>query len=103
MFLCEKAIKTDTYAVRFALNTKRLRFSLGRFALTIFFRKNYFFDSRRTVRALEINKSIKYAKKVLILNTVLLLKIGTENGKVCYGKDTVDGLNSEPLMCSNLL
>jgi hypothetical protein len=103
VFLYEKSIKTDIYAARFALNTKRLRFSLGRFALTIFFRKNCFFDSRRTVRALEINQSIKYAKKVLLLNKVLLLKIETENGKVRYGKDTVSGLNSEPLLCSNLL
>jgi hypothetical protein len=71
--------------------------------LRFFSEKIIFSIVRRTVRALEINKSIKYAKKVLILNTVLLLKIVTENGKVCYGKDTVDGLNSEPLMCSNLL
>jgi hypothetical protein len=61
-----------------------------------FFQKELFFRQSQNGSRFGNNQSIKYAKNVLILNTVLLLKIVTENDKVRYGKDTVGGLNSEP-------
>jgi hypothetical protein len=84
-FLYEKAIKTDIYAVRFALialfSEKNEIFSsmdrvfyknaqiytLARFALTLYFVIDLFLDGHGMVRAFEINQS--NAKMILILNT----------------------------------